>query len=89
MYFPRLECLQWQKVSATQFNLFMVAANLGLIAGPAIIGFLKNKFSWDYIFLTFSLMMIITLILVQFLRTDDQLHAISLMEEQEQNIVHV
>jgi hypothetical protein len=34
-------------------------------------------------------MMIITLILVQFLRTDDQLHAISLMEEQEQNIVHV
>jgi len=81
--------LCWKKVSATQFTLFMVAANLGLIAGPAIIGFLKNKFSWDYIFLTFSLMMILTLILVQFLRTDDQLHAISLMEEQEQNIAHV
>lgn len=81
--------LCWKKVSATQFTLFMVSANLGLIAGPAIIGFLKNNFSWDVTFMSFSVLHLIALGFIQLMRTDDQLKTIKTLEEKDLNVVHV
>lgn len=59
--------LCWKRVAATQFTLYMAVSNLGLSAGAWLMGELKTLHSWQILFLSYSLLMLCTLILVLFL----------------------
>lgn len=59
--------LCWKRISATQFTLYMAISNLGLAAGAALMGQLKNVFDWQYIFLAYILFAIIMLVLIRFI----------------------
>ena len=62
--------LCWKRISATQFTLYMAISNLGLAAGAALMGQLKNMFDWEYIFLTYILFAAIMLVLIRFVKFD-------------------
>ena len=57
----------WKRISALQFTLYMAISNLGLTAGSALIGPLRNQFSWNYTLLTFSVIALVALLIVQFI----------------------
>jgi MFS transporter, PAT family, beta-lactamase induction signal transducer AmpG len=59
--------LCWKRVSATQFTLYMAISNLGLAAGAAIMGPLKEIFEWEYVFLGYILFAAVMLILMRFI----------------------
>jgi PAT family beta-lactamase induction signal transducer AmpG len=46
----------WKKVSASQFTLFMTIANIGRLAGAALIVPIKTAFGWEYAVITFSVL---------------------------------
>lgn len=57
----------WKKVSASQFTLFMTIANIGRLAGAALIVPIKTAFGWEYTVLTFSFLIALLWIILQFL----------------------
>jgi MFS transporter, PAT family, beta-lactamase induction signal transducer AmpG len=59
--------LCWKRISATQFTLYMAISNLGLAAGAALMGQLKNVFDWQYMFLAYILFAAIMLLLIRFI----------------------
>jgi len=59
--------LCWKRISATQFTLYMAISNLGLAAGAALMGQLKNVFDWEYLFLAYILFAAIMLVLIRFI----------------------
>jgi PAT family beta-lactamase induction signal transducer AmpG len=59
--------LCWKRVSATQFTLYMAISNLGLAAGAAIMGPLKETFDWEYVFLAYIIFALAMLILMRFI----------------------
>lgn len=71
-------CMQisWTKVSATQFTLYMTIFNVGRVVGAGLFGPVKEYFEWSTVFLTFSLMTLFAIILLNFIgfqRHEDQL----------------
>ena len=65
--------LCWKKISASQFALFMAISNFGWITGSAIIGTVREHFSWPYCILAFAVLSTITLIPLQFMNTKKHL----------------
>jgi PAT family beta-lactamase induction signal transducer AmpG len=59
--------LCWKRVAATQFTLYMAISNLGLAAGAAIMGQLKEMFNWEYVILTYIVFASVMLILIRFI----------------------
>ncbi len=59
--------LCWKRISATQFTLYMAVSNLGLAAGAALMGQLKNFFDWEHIFLAYILFVAVMLVLIRFI----------------------
>ncbi len=59
--------LCWKRVAATQFTLYMAISNLGLAAGAAIMGQLKEMFNWEYVILTYVVFASVMLILIRFI----------------------
>jgi PAT family beta-lactamase induction signal transducer AmpG len=59
--------LCWKRVSATQFTLYMAISNLGLAAGAAIMGPLKEIFEWEYVFIAYIIFAVVMLILMRFI----------------------
>jgi len=49
----------WKRISAIQFTFYMGLYNLGNTAGAAIIGPLRDYFSWQYTILAFSFLAIL------------------------------
>jgi len=62
----------WKKVSASQFTLFMTISNIGRLVGAALIVPIKASFSWEYTVLSFSILIIIMWIALQFLNINKQ-----------------
>lgn len=59
--------LCWKTIAATQFTLFMASANIGRSVGAWLVGILKEKMSWDYVFLITALLPLVALIIIQFI----------------------
>ena len=70
----------WKRVSALQFTFFMTIANAGLVAGPALLGFLRTYFGWQIIFLIFTLMVVGVAVLLQFLKMNTHLKQVENLE---------
>ncbi|MBZ5858406.1 MFS transporter [Flavihumibacter profundi] len=66
----------WKKVSATQFTLYMAISNLGYATGPALIGPLRQYFSWQSTILFFSIVVTIALFAIQFMRIKKHLQQV-------------
>jgi PAT family beta-lactamase induction signal transducer AmpG len=59
--------LCWKRVAATQFTLYMAISNLGLAAGAAIMGQLKELFNWEYVILSYIIFVFVMLVLMKFI----------------------
>ena len=62
--------LCWKRVAATQFTLYMAISNLGLAAGAALIGPLKEMFDWQYVILSYIGFVFVMLVIIQFVNFD-------------------
>ena len=62
-------CMQlcWSTVAATQFTLFMALSNMGRAWGSGLLGPLKEKMTWDQIFLWIAILPLGMLIFIQFI----------------------
>lgn len=74
--------LCWKRISATQFTLYMAISNLGLAAGAALMGQLKNFFDWEYIFLVYILFAAIMLVLIRFINFEKHMTRVNELENQ-------
>ena len=61
--------LCWKKISASQFTLYMAISNFGWVTGSAIIGTVREQFSWQYSILAFAFLAAIALVPLQFMNT--------------------
>lgn len=73
----------WKKVSASQFTLYMTLSNLGRIALAALIGPIKDHFSWQISLLSFSIMMAICWLLMQFMNIEKHSAKIEALENED------
>ncbi|WP_323788550.1 MFS transporter [Psychroserpens sp.] len=59
--------LCWKTVAATQFTLYMAVSNMGRASGSALLGVLKESYTWEIVFVFTAIMPLIMGILVQFI----------------------
>lgn len=59
--------LCWKTVAATQFTLYMTLSNMGRASGSALLGILKDSYTWEIVFVFTALMPLIMGVLVQFI----------------------
>lgn len=59
--------LCWKRISITQFTLYMAISNLGLAAGAALLGPLKELLDWNFVILSYIAFAIIMLVLMRFI----------------------
>lgn len=72
--------LCWKRISATQFTLYMAISNLGHSAGSALLGPMKEYFSWEMVILSFIAFALVMLIIVRFIHFDNHLAKINKLE---------
>jgi MFS transporter, PAT family, beta-lactamase induction signal transducer AmpG len=60
--------LCWKKISATQFTIYMTISNLGLSAGSALVGPLKEFLNYDQVLLVFILFSVFSFLMLQFVK---------------------
>jgi PAT family beta-lactamase induction signal transducer AmpG len=72
--------LCWKRISATQFTLFMAISNLGHSLGSALVGPLKDNFSWENVILSFIIFALIMLVIVRFIHFDNHLSRVNRLE---------
>lgn len=68
--------LCWRRVAATQFTLYMVCNNVGLVVGAMLLGPLHARFDWSGMFMVLAGMLLLALVLWQFTRLG--VHQVSL-----------
>lgn len=73
--------LCWKKISASQFAMFMAISNFGWITGSAMIGTVREHFSWQYSILVFAFIAAIALIPLQFMNTKKHLKQLEKIDE--------
>ena len=59
--------LCWKRISATQFTLYMAISNLGLAAGAALMGQMKEFLNWEYVILSYIIFAGVMLVLIRFI----------------------
>lgn len=59
--------LCWKRISITQFTLYMAISNLGLSAGAALLGPLKELLNWGFVILSYIIFAVVMLILIRFI----------------------
>ena len=59
--------LCWRTVAATQFTLYMALSNMGRASGSALVGILKENYTWGIVFVFAASMPLIMGIIVQFI----------------------
>lgn len=62
--------LSWKRIAATQFTLYMAISNIGISVGPYIMGVVKTHFSWQIVFMTYLLFMLVVLITMRFMNLE-------------------
>ncbi|MFN3754846.1 MFS transporter [Flavobacterium sp.] len=73
----------WKKVSASQFTLYMTIANLGRIALAALIGPIKENFSWEITLFVFAFFIALAWLLLQFLNINQQVKSVVRLENKD------
>ena len=58
----------WKRLSALQFTFCMTIFNGALAAGAALLGDLRNQFSWQTILLIFSVAVFSAILLLRFIK---------------------
>lgn len=71
-----------RNVSASQFTLYMTFGATGSIAGAALLGPIKDNFSWEVSFLFFVGFMALSWLILRILNIDQQIEKISNLEQQ-------
>jgi PAT family beta-lactamase induction signal transducer AmpG len=59
--------LCWKRISVTQFTLYMAISNLGLAAGAALLGPLKDFLDWNFVILSYIVFAGVMLVLIRFI----------------------
>ncbi len=59
--------LCWKRISITQFTLYMAISNLGLSAGAALMGQLKEFLDWQFVILSYIIFAGVMLVLIRFI----------------------
>lgn len=73
--------LCWKRISATQFTLYMAISNLGRAAGAGYLGFFKDfLIKWEYVFLVYTLVSLIMLILLRYMNFKKHLVSVEVLE---------
>ncbi len=73
--------LCWPRISATQFTLYMAIANVGRSLGAALLGPLRERFSWEYIFIFIALLAAGSFFFIILLRMKSHLLKVDHLEE--------
>ncbi|MCF1423117.1 MFS transporter [Mangrovimonas futianensis] len=73
--------LSWNKISATQFTLFMMMNNLGISAGAIIYGWVQEKFSWPLIFIFTLTFIVFGLLTFRFIKIKKHLETIEFFNQ--------
>jgi PAT family beta-lactamase induction signal transducer AmpG len=73
--------LCWKRISAIQFTFFMTIFNAGLASGAALLGQLRSMFGWETLFVVFAIMMIISMVVLAFIKTNRHREQIELLEK--------
>ncbi|UPT67923.1 MAG: MFS transporter [Sphingobacteriales bacterium JAD_PAG50586_3] len=63
--------LCWKRISAMQFTFCMTVFNFGLSSGAALFGFIRQHFQWQTVFMLFSLLAIITMVILKYIKTQN------------------
>lgn len=71
----------WKRISALQFTFYMTVFNAALAAGAALLGLLKNYLEWQAIFLVFSSMIILAMLLLNSLKVKQHLKQVEALEQ--------
>jgi PAT family beta-lactamase induction signal transducer AmpG len=73
----------WEKVSATQFTIYMAITNFGFSAGPTLIAPVRDKYGWEITILVFAIIVGVVLLMLQFMRTKVYMHQLEVIEEED------
>jgi PAT family beta-lactamase induction signal transducer AmpG len=74
--------LCWKRVAATQFTLYMAVSNLGLAAGAALMGQLKNFLVWEHVLLAYIVFAAVMLVLIRFIHFEKHTKRVDELELQ-------
>jgi len=72
--------LCWTRVAATQFTLYMVSNNMGLVVGAMLLGPLREYLSWSGMFLALAGMLVSAVVIWRFVRLADHSAALDRVE---------
>ncbi len=73
----------WKKISASQFTLYMTIGNLGQMTIAALIGPIKENFSWQITIFAFAIMISLAWLLLQFISINKQVEQIIELENKD------
>lgn len=73
--------LCWKRISAIQFTFCMTIFNAGLASGAALLGFLSAFCSTKILFLVFAFLIVISMILLMFIKTNRHREQVELLEK--------
>ncbi len=73
--------LCWARIAATQFTLYMVCNNVGLVVGAMLLGPLRAHLSWPGLFLFLAALLVLTLLGWQFMRLAKHRTAVEGLEQ--------
>ena len=72
-----------EKVSASQFILYMTIGNLGRITLASLMGPLKSNFDWDVSLFAFAVMIASASLLLQLLNINKQVERVSRFQDRD------
>ncbi len=73
----------WKKVSASQFTLYMTIANLGQMSFAALIGPIRENFSWQISLFAFAVFIALAWLVLQFLNIDKHIERVAELEKKD------
>jgi len=74
--------LCWKRISAIQFTFCMTIFNAGLASGAALLGYLRSHFEWQILFIVFAMMIIISMVILKFIKTNRHREQVEILERQ-------
>lgn len=74
--------LCWKRISAIQFTFSMTIFNAGLASGAALLGFLRSFCDWQILFLVFTSLILIPMLVLKFVKTNSHSEQVALLERE-------
>ncbi len=82
VYAVAMQCCS-KMVSASQFTFYMTVGAIGSMVGAALIGPMKENFSWEITFMSFAFLMFLSLLTILFINLDKLQTQITSIEKKE------